>query len=642
MVVTRDITSGAGIPEGPVPPTAVHSEGGFMPWWIIVVVIGLGALTPLCHYWVSHCPPPSEAFTGLRTVDDAQFRHSMRIFLPGFRSPYVLCSSPYAPEYLPLSSLSCILGVWGYLGHWLGADEFCFLGLANGIAGGLYLLAVYFLLREVAPRQANLAFCLHALGGGLAGISFIGCSLAGWREVSGFYVWFYRFAQLELYEGVSLNPLTLFPRIYYTLSLAALFTSLIFFHRYLHLGSLKRLIIAGILAFAGTFINARYGLPLWVLVLLWLLCVPKQPGCRRIAAGTTMGAGTLLGSLAVIVLIKNTSIVFENQLAIRSSIWVSSLAIAGLWHLVLAPIPCVQGLRRLPFMPRVIGYALAGWLAAFVLLYLLNNLYYGNFPPADFTPALWASDKAFAGALLGGIVAIRNRQQHVSESSEPTDWLVLGVLLFLAASIGLFFGGWYLRLTPERLLILASVPLCVMSAKSIQWIKCMRPRMAHVLFAAIILCGVCSQSVSLLYYLGPWGPSFTHMSGIDDVCMRSLGEGTVLTMPPTYGDIIGLRNQNNKVFGTNSNALSGMFWPQISDDFGRFLSPEASESFRREIVQKYCVNYIYCPDTAPVPKSVISDLQRLPWIETTQHMDNAYVMHVVDEPELIKSTSTRP
>jgi hypothetical protein len=331
-----------------------------------------------------------------------------------------------------------------------------------------------------------------------------------------------------------------------------------------------------------------------------------------------------------------------NQFGIRDSVWLSSLVIAGLWHVLAAPIPCVQAIRRLPTAPRVIAYAFAGWVAAYVTLFLGYNLYYGSvLAPADFTTTLWATDKAIVGAVFGACLALFDRRRAAAGMDRP-DWLALVFLVFIVMSIGIFFGGWYLRITPQRQLIIASVPLCVLSAMGIQQLKVRAPWAAWALTAAFILCGICSQAVSLCYYLGPlnWRPGhepysilqYTTMSNADAVCLESLGEGTVLSTPK-FGDIIGVRNAGSTVFGNSSMALGGVPWKRVRDDWGLFFSEGVSDSVRREIVERYAVKYIYCPDTTPTPKRVVSALQHTPWLETVTQLGDACVLRVIGAPD---------
>jgi uncharacterized membrane protein len=80
-------------------------------------------------------------------------------------------------------------------------------------------------------------------------------------------------------------------------------------------------------------------------------------------------------------------------------------------------------------------------------------------------------------------------------------------------------------------------------------------------------------------------------------------------------------------------AVAGVLWEPVREDLKRFFSVDASDSVRRELVEKYAVKYIYCPDTTPVPKEVIAALQRTPWLETVKQLRNACVLRVTGTPD---------
>jgi len=65
---------------------------------------------------------------------------------------------------------------------------------------------VYRFLRELTPGQANLAFVLFTLGGGLGGVLFLGTGMLGLHSAGRFEALFAPFAHYELSQGKHLSP----------------------------------------------------------------------------------------------------------------------------------------------------------------------------------------------------------------------------------------------------------------------------------------------------------------------------------------------------------------------------------------------------------------------------------------------------
>jgi hypothetical protein len=59
-----------------------------------------------------------------------------------------------------------------------------------------------------------------------------------------------------------------------------------------------------------------------------------------------------------------------------------------------------------------------------------------------------------------------------------------------------------------------------------------------------------------------------------------------------------------------------------------FFSREATEQERRALVDDWCVNYIYCPDSSPVAEEVVDALRHTPWLKETATRGRAVVFEV--------------
>ncbi len=606
------------------------------PWWVLCIIFVFALVPPLLHVWILWSPPAGAEPTGLHGIDTVYFRHYMRMFTSGFFSPFVTCAAEGAGHDPILFIGNEVYGVVGLLAWLLHLDEFLALGVGNGVGLALYLVAAYFFLRQAAPKQADLAFLVHSFGGGLGGLLFVVTGLLDLHALPRFEDYFIRYAHHELFEGTHLAPLLLGPRLYYSFALACMLASLGCLARSMRRDAFPWL--AALLLFVGTYENPRFGPPVWGIAVLWLLCQPHRAVGRRFLEAGVLGAAVVLGVVRILAI----AAIVENQLAaIREAVWFSSFLSAGALHILLAAVPLFLAVRRLPRWPRVLSCALLGYLAAFSLLYFGYQAYYGNLWLAlEYHATIFASDRALVGCVAGAILGWWLGRSEQAPADEA-DWMGLWLLVMLVASIGAFGDGWWLRLTPCRLLILAAVPLCVFVARGLQSIHASRSKLAWGAGAALVGLGLCSSVVSVLFFLGPAGrlpgegsyayAHYEHMAEADARCLEALGDGTVLSPmsgSPQFGDVISLRDTENVVFGVGSHGLAYADFNALVHDMRTFFTAEAPEGFREELARRHCADWVYCPATVPVDPAAVEELEQTPWLDVAARHGQAVLFRV--------------
>lgn len=636
-----------------------------IPKWVWIVTIALASAEPLLHVWMTHYPPKGTAPTGMHGLDSVVYLHCMRMFDTDFHSPFASCQSPNglnSPRFFPVP-FDWMYGIVGAVGRALHLDEFLTLGLANGVGGFLYLMAVYAFLRQTVPKRAELIFLLFTLAGGLGGVLFIITGLLGYHGHPNFEPYFTRYALYELIEGTRPLPIRAMSRLYYTASLASLYGALTLFIRALPAcipspdeesqapananASAPLLAAACVLMFLGTIINLRFGPMAWGIAVLYLYCLSQVSRLTRVKWGAVL-ALPILVALIPYWFIMNMNPVFAKYalLIVRDAMWISPFLSAIFFHLFLAPSEIKQAIQRLRGLGRVCAYGLVGYLSAFAILYILWHVYYGNFwRMADFSATKRVSDPALAGALAGMALALlrKPRQQTKATAPDTTSWAAIWALLFLVMAMSGFGKGWYFRLVPSRIAMFVTLPICILSAQRVHHLYSRRPRLAKAAVAVMLSFGLCSILVGELCFQGPLGfkPTETpfawlHNEAItqaDDACLEHLGPGRVLTplTLPCFGDFVSLRG-NSAIYGNGKMNLSDT--PIEMDTQGHaFWEPGAQPNARRDFVETWCVDWVYCPNKPPVDPKVINEFRNLPWMAETAKVDDAVLFQVIISQE---------
>ena len=597
---------------------------------ILLLILLLSLLEPVTHLWIAYAPPEGTVPSGLHTGDSAIYLHSMAAFENGFHTPFATTRAEYGPDsfryYAPPYFL--LYSVVGWLGRMFGIPPFLFLGLANGIAGGLYLWSAYHFLRTVFPRRAGRAFLLFALPGGLGGILYLLTGIFGLHSHPGFTESFERLAHYELIEGQHLSPMLLMPRLYYTLPLALGFLGLTKFIQGLQSDSKRTLWMAALCNGLTTAVNFRVGPLLWGVATLYAWSVSKRSPGKRARACLLHFTLTAAGGLFFWAMLRLPPVFTENAVQVTSM---------GMWLLSFLTMTCFywpflsKALRHvLSASPPVLRYAafgLCGYLSAYVLLYLLYQAYFGNWlRGGDTSAAIAVSDWALLG-VLPGLLTVRFFPSVPKDTEEDRtlQWIALWFLLFLATALSAFGRGWFLQFTPQRLLVLMGLPLALLTTYGLDTLS---GRIRQAAFTTLLALGLCSLAVASLCFQGPLHRApgkepfaYLHYEAMppeDARLIEALGEGPI-AVPPwspiAFGEILSLEPGVQILGGPGAMNLGDQPFALIQGQINHFFDPACSEEFQRDFAKQWNLAWIYCPAMCPVDPAVLDALSAAPWLE---------------------------
>ena len=249
--------------------------------------------------------------------------------------------------------------------------------------------------------------------------------------------------------------------------------------------------------------------------------------------------------------------------------------------------------------------------------------------------AIAVSDWALLGAAGGGIYG-RSRRQVLASTDESVAWVVPWLLVFTAIAVSAWGQGWFLRLTPQRLMLLLGLPLSILSATALQAWGRRRPYHARGYLATMILCGVASAIAGTLFFQGPLGRAagkdpFARlhpeiMTPADAELLGHLTSGIVLA-PQSFSDAIALRPGMRVLGGIGGTDLSDQMSTEIDPAVARFFSGDPDID-RRAFLDEWCIDYVYCPDTWPVDAEVVAELRKDRRLETVAEKSRGVVFRV--------------
>lgn len=606
------------------------------PRWIWAVMAALAAIQPALLLWITCAAPAGMVPTGLPIADSALFLYAMRMPDHRLASLYATCASPFGMHSLAYWSVPhlWLYAVLGVVARLLHVSDIVLYALANGAAAFLFLYAAYRFLKAAVPRLASRAFALFALSGGLGGILFIISGLLGAHGMTGFEDVFRRFAVYELFEGPHLLPVLLFPRCYYTLSLALCLFAL----ARVSGGAKRSWPIIPMLAL-GSFIDLRYGVFAAGIALLFVLLHRTDEYPALFRRWLSLPAGLALGGVPAMLLMRQNPAVIQNHYDITNmAMWLSPFIATAFFHLLLLPGSLRRTIPAMSVLGRTLSLGAIGYLAAFALLFCAYQMYYGNLLVAhDAAVATAISDYALVGFVAGLLLAALWPAAAPLPGAAGTreQWLALWLLACLPLALSAFGSGWFLRYGPQRIEVFLWLPLCAMSAVALEH---MGPPVVRRFFAALMItCGLCSIAVSALFFQGPlalrphespYAALHTEvMTAADASLIDTIGAGIVLAPIPA-SDIVALRRGNRVVFGTGSFNLSDRPYAPLEAQAKAFFSPTATDDDRRAFINTWCVDYIYCPDTWPVSPEVLRQLGNVSWIEKIAESGHGAVFRV--------------
>ena len=611
------------------------------PATIILLIVLLALVEPLTHFWIMTAPPEGMVPTGVHTGDSAHHIVAMQAFINGGYSPYVSCdASPYGLQYFS-ATIFYLYAILGQLTHLLGITPFIALGLINGLAGALYLWCTWRLFRLIMPPFAETAFYLFALGGGLGGILYGLALLFGLDADPRFQDAFLRFAAYDLIEGQHRSPLLLMPRAYYTIPMALGIASLTAFIESERIHCRAHLFFAGFLLFFCTLINLRIGPVIWVIALLYMILAAEAPRRERIIFTISYGLYAFSGALLFYaVLLQHPSY--------GANVYNVGQQIMGLIPFMSATLffwpPLINALGRItrfaPTPVRILLGALLGYLAAYCILYLGYQAYWGNLLiGGDVKAGTIVSDWALIGAILGG-AWYQFRVPRLPFRTNPTAlWLACWFLGLLVISLSAWAGGWTIRFAPQRFMLLLPLPMALLTAYGLHSLPRITTRLS---FGLSIACGTLSLLVASLFFQGHVGKQnhdqpfaylhYAHMDKEDHALIQSMDAGFVLTppwSPIAFGEILAQHQGLRIVGGPGAMNLGDLPFADIQADVAAFWHATTPEVERREILDRRCVDYIYCPATAPADPATIETLHTYSWLQVQAEAVPGIVFKVI-------------
>jgi hypothetical protein len=587
--------------------------------WPYAVIAAYALLPPLVHWWVA-AGPLEVVFTGVHTGDSAHHLVCMRALETGFESPFATCRDAYGIQswrYFA-APLFMLYAVVGELGRLLGFAPFTWLGIANGIAAGLYLWAVWRLLRLAVPALAERAFLLFTLGGGLGGAAYLVCLAIGWTASPTFETSFTRFAQYELIEGQHLAPWTQVFRLYYTLPLALAFHALALLVETGRMRCNAHLLFATFVAFAAAFLQSRIGLMLGMAGLLHCAAGTNAAAALRVRYAMTFGAGTAAGLAAgYAVMLQHPAYLGNVSGVTRAVIEFLPLLYHTVW---LWPALLAAGalLLRVPERPVRMAFGAAyGYLLLYALLCFGSMAYYDTWVHGGALPmALRASDWSLPGLLLGA-AATWTAPRRGADIPREVLWCALWAAAFLVLGLSAWGGGVTLALSPQRFMIMLGVPLAVVAAYGLQQL---RPADARVLTVISVACGVVSIAVSAAVFQGFTGTTpgrgpFAHLnyariSPADADAIAALPPGTYLVppwCPIAYGELLAQRPGIRVIGGPGALNLGGQDFGALMDEVRAYFDPGATDVSRRAFREKWCVDAVFLPKSYTASSTAPAD-----------------------------------
>lgn len=617
--------------------------------WVYAIILGFALIEPLTHLFLKYGISGAVVHSGLHIGDTPFFLWDMQIFTNHFYSPYVPCGNADGANNPWLYALPhhWMYGGLGWIAHALHLDPFLVLGFANGLGGAFYLWMALRFFRYTIPERANLAFVLLCFGGGLGGIVWLATLPFGLHDAPGFESWFHRFARYELIEGPFLSPALLLPRLYYTLSLGVGFAGLMAF-----IGSTgrehplpdKKAIL---LQFLCTYLNARAGLLFWGVAVCFMIGQPVIRTGTKWRYITTYLLPTAVAAMLVSIPFGMNSHGVENvSILLRRSAWAGSLITATFWAWPLAGIALWRHLGQLGWFGRLLAGWGLGYGCTFFLLYLGHQAWYGNWlAGGDTAAAIAVSDWALLGLLPGSLALLRRRVAIPAEGGE--NWVALWFLGLAVLSVAAFGHGWFMRLMPERCLVLLGPPLAMLAAEGIAMARTRFPRVATAYTGIIIACGAASLGVGALCFQGPLGHvpgkspfGWTHSEVVlaDDLAVLDLLEhGRLLapaSRPPLLGDVALAQHPGlTTVFGQPTLEFGDVNMLDTAREVQHFFAPGTPEAFRAMFVEDWCVKFVFCPATRPVDPAVVKELDALPWLERIADRGDAILFRVLIKTE---------
>ncbi len=597
--------------------------------YVAILILVLSSIEPLLHWGIPRVPPAGAVHSGLHTVDTYAYMAALRYYPDGKFSPYAHCHSSLGDSGGHLYALPHhrLYGIAGYIAQKLSCSPFLFLGFLNGAGLAFFLFSSYILFRTSAPRLADSAFLIFCLGGGIGGIAFCTACYFGWVDNPEFSRYFLRYFVYELNEGARFQPYLLAARFYYTFPLAFACFSLAFLLRFLQTGTRYIFGISCLCILLSSFLNMRVGPMVWAGGMLAIAVHPKLLFTRRLLLWGGYGLACAVGvGMTIRMLTMNPELSQSVFQSLSGIMWLLPFISATFFYWLLVPGELRRSLDFLPSLFRYGAYAVLGYLTVYIISYLGYQAYQGNwFYGGDTSAAIAVSDYALLGILPGLLAAWFFKPKAVDLEKTTPSWMGVWFLCFLALSLSAFGHGWFLQFMPQRCMVVLGIPLSILVAASLNRLQHSFPRISYAVWACILIAGGTSIIVTWGVAHGPFGhhtvqrifpwTNYLYIMQDDAALLESLEEGVLLAPSlgdPLFGDIAVQRAGLRTVYGNGTMDYSHQVMPEVRKAVFDFFQPKTSEGFRKKMLQKWCVRYVYCPAFPPVRKSVLASLRSMP------------------------------
>ncbi len=622
--------------------------------WLLIGILGL--TQPLVHLLCLYFPPDGTVPTGLQIPDSALFLHAMNMFPSGFHSAYATCQAGAGDASIAYYGVPhlWLYGLLGLIARVLPLDPFLTYGIANGLGVAFYLWVVFRFLLAIVPRFAAAAFVLFTLSGGPGGLLYVITGLGGLHGHSAFEEYFYRFAVYDMMEGPHFNPVLYFPRLYYTLSLGCC------------LGGMGSIVgrtqqretswpWGWMVAIAvGSFLDARYTVFSFALLVLFLACERECDGKSRWRTLAAYGLPGGAGFLVAATLMRLNPAVVENHLVVGNmAMWFSPFVIVTWLHWLAGGRVLWRGAMEAPLPARVLLVAGLGYLAAFAVGYVLYQGFYGNLLAGrDGSVAVAISDWALMGGAAGLVGSLwanqrlgarnHSRDAHSGASTicaafidcSSVTWLLLWLLGFTVLSLSGFGQGWFLQFGPQRLQVFIWLPLCIVAALGLSTLS---QRIQRLAWGVLLVCGLSSVAVAVFAFQSPLGRAEGRgpfadlhaevMRAEDGALIDAIREGTVLAPSPGSDVVVRLKG-NPVVFGIGTFNLTDQPYAELKEEVDVFFDAGTPDGVRRDIADRWCVAWVYCPATWLVGAEVREQLRTSTWLEVAAEAGDGMVLRV--------------
>jgi hypothetical protein len=197
---------------------------------------------------------------------------------------------------------------------------------------------------------------------------------------------------------------------------------------------------------------------------------------------------------------------------------------------------------------------------------------------------------------------------------------------------------------PQRFIVVLGLPLAILGAVGCQRLATKKARLAKVFGGTMVACGLCSIAVTWLVVHGPLGyqtaqkyfpwTHFPFIAEADGKVLANVEDGVFLAPSlghPVFGDVVALRPRARVVYGVGTMDYSHQVMPTLRSRVNAFYQPTATEAERVSLLEKWCVAYVYCPDTDPIDQETVAQFRSWSRLEEIASEGDAILFRVKED-----------